>query len=65
VADYAEMAADVDQIVDVSIDVAWLINLASNDFCAAILFAEFPSCCCWRRGMTADLLILLFRRRQG
>jgi len=42
-----------------------LINLASNVFCAAILFAEFPSCRCWRRGVIADLLILLFRHRQG
>jgi len=36
-------------------DVARLINFASNVFCASILFAEFPSCCCWRRGVTADL----------
>jgi hypothetical protein len=46
-------------------DVARLINFASNVFCASILFAEFPSWCCWRRGVTADLLILLLRRRQG
>jgi len=53
------------QRAGVADDVAQLINFASNVFCASILFAEFPSCCCWRRGVTADLLILLLRRRQG
>jgi hypothetical protein len=43
------------QRAGVADDVARLINFASNVFCASILFAEFPSCCCWRRGVTADL----------
>ena len=37
-------------------------NFTPTVFCASILFAEFPSCCCWRRGVTVDLLS---RRHQG